>query len=511
MNIGEAKSYIKDTVVMYLKKDEYGDYRIPMQRQRPIFLQGVPGIGKSAIMEQIASEIGIALVSYSMTHHTRQSALGLPYIKTKEYGGRTVDVSEYTMSEIIASIYETMEESGITEGILFLDEINCVSETLYPSMLQFLQFKTFGRHKVPDGWVIVTAGNPPQYNKSVREFDVVTLDRLKVMEVDEDYDAWRRYASEQNVHAAVLSFLDNNREFFYKIEKTVEGCTYVTARGWQDLSDMLYLYEEESLPVSESFISQYIADTEIAREFSIYYDLYRKYRNDYKADVILANSETDGKIIDKMAARAKMAAADERLSLAAMLLDNVKSEISDIIEEASVLREVNAAFKSMLKLDSREVLKFVDSMLDAQDKIIKKQESAGTLTVLERHHRKNVIALYESLKERLNEQTTSTCGDDVVTDNKAMCTSFYNNRMSILKNRVRIAGQHLCSMFEFVKKAFGDDSNEMLIIVTEMTVNSSFAEFIAAFGCDEYLKYKDSLKITDRREEIKKWIMEELN
>ena len=87
-------------------------------------------------MEQIAQEMGIALVSYSMTHHTRQSALGLPFITKKTYGGKEYSVSEYTMSEIIASIYDTMEESGIKEGILFLDEINCVSETLAPSMLQ---------------------------------------------------------------------------------------------------------------------------------------------------------------------------------------------------------------------------------------------------------------------------------------------------------------------------------------------------------------------------------------
>ncbi len=130
MNIKEAKEYIEDTVKLYLKKDEYGDYRIPVVRQRPIFLLGAPGIGKTAIMEQVASKLGIALVSYSMTHHTRQSALGLPFIDKKEYGGKTVSVSEYTMSEIIASVYDTVKESGVSEGILFLDEINCVSETL---------------------------------------------------------------------------------------------------------------------------------------------------------------------------------------------------------------------------------------------------------------------------------------------------------------------------------------------------------------------------------------------
>ncbi len=82
------------------------------------------------------------------------------------------------MSEIVASIYEKMEATGLKEGILFIDEINCVSETLAPTMLQFLQGKTFGNHQIPEGWVIVTAGNPPEYNQSVREFDIVTLDRV---------------------------------------------------------------------------------------------------------------------------------------------------------------------------------------------------------------------------------------------------------------------------------------------------------------------------------------------
>ncbi len=54
MNIKEAKNYIKDTVNLYLKKEEDGEYRIPVVRQRPVFLLGAPGIGKTAIMEQIA-------------------------------------------------------------------------------------------------------------------------------------------------------------------------------------------------------------------------------------------------------------------------------------------------------------------------------------------------------------------------------------------------------------------------------------------------------------------------
>ena len=194
MNIKRAKEEIKDTIEAYLLKDENGEYVIPSIRQRPVLLIGPPGVGKTQIMEQISRECRVGLISYTITHHTRQSAVGLPFIEKKMYGDREYAVTEYTMSEIVASIYNRMEETGLKEGILFIDEINCVSETLAPTMLQFLQCKTFGSHKIPEGWIIAAAGNPPEYNKSVREFDVVTLDRIKRIDVEPDLAVWKEYA-----------------------------------------------------------------------------------------------------------------------------------------------------------------------------------------------------------------------------------------------------------------------------------------------------------------------------
>lgn len=112
MDIASAKQQIKNTVQIYLQKDALGRYRLPLVHQRPIFLLGAPGLGKTAIMQQVADEMGLGLVSYSMTHHTRQSALGLPVIVEKEYGGKHYQVSEYTMSEIIASVYDCMRTTG---------------------------------------------------------------------------------------------------------------------------------------------------------------------------------------------------------------------------------------------------------------------------------------------------------------------------------------------------------------------------------------------------------------
>ena len=208
MNIKRAKEEIKDTIEAYLLKDENGEYVIPSIRQRPVLLIGPPGVGKTQIMEQISRECRIGLISYTITHHTRQSAVGLPFIEKKTYGDREYAVTEYTMSEIVASIYDRMEETGLKEGILFIDEINCVSETLAPTMLQFLQCKTFGSHKIPEGWIIAAAGNPPEYNKSVREFDVVTLDRIKRIDVEPDLGVWKEYAYAENIHPAIISYLN---------------------------------------------------------------------------------------------------------------------------------------------------------------------------------------------------------------------------------------------------------------------------------------------------------------
>ena len=139
--------------------------------------------------------------------------MGLPFIEKKVYSGKEYSVTEYTMSEIIASIYDKMEETGLKEGILFIDEINCVSETLAPTMLQFLQCKMFGNQKIPEGWIIVAAGNPPEYNKSVRDFDVVTLDRIKKIDVDVNYDVWKEYAYQADIHPAILAYLEIRRDY----------------------------------------------------------------------------------------------------------------------------------------------------------------------------------------------------------------------------------------------------------------------------------------------------------
>lgn len=501
MNIKQAKEYIKNSVNLYLKKDEFGEYRVPVVRQRPIFLLGAPGIGKTAIMEQIAQELGIALVSYSMTHHTRQSALGLPFITKRNYDGQEVSVSEYTMSEIIASIYDTMEESGFKEGILFLDEINCVSETLAPSMLQFLQYKVFGRHRVPEGWVIVTAGNPPEYNKSVREFDVVTMDRLKLLEVEPDYRTWKEYAQERRLHNAIINYLDLKKDHFYCMEMTVKGRSYVTARGWEDLSQMLYLYEEEQLRVEESLVEQYIRNDRIVKEFTAYYDLYNKYKKDYHIEEILS-----GQASVQAIARAKEAAFDERLSLLGMLLDRVQADMKEVMEQGAFLKELLVPLKRVKAVAPQsgieQVVQELDKLAEGRRKLLSSLQTANSLSDADKRKHRRVLAF---LEERRKELFVS----DIVGGEEAFgfLKGKYDTAVAKMKRETGRVQEELHELFAFAEEAFSE-GNEMLIMVTELTVNSFSAQFIAAFGSEDYNKHNKELLLSERREDIKAQIAE---
>ena len=488
MNIKQAKQQVKNAMTAYFSKDGFGDYEIPLERQRPIFLMGPPGIGKTAIMEQIAQELGVGLVSYSMTHHTRQSALGLPYIAAKNYGGKEYSVSEYTMSEIIASVYDLMEETGVREGILFLDEINCVSETLAPAMLQFLQFKTFGRHRVPDGWIVVTAGNPPEYNNSVREFDIVTWDRLKRIDVEPDYKAWKEYAAETLVHPAVRSYLDIKESDFYRVESGVDGRTFVTARGWADLSDMLRLYEKHGLKVDAELVIQYLQNKEVARNFALYYDLFNKYQSDYQVDRIFAG-ETD----DEILYRASNAKFDERLSLLGLLLSGLSERFAAVASEEQVIDKTLAAFRELRdRPASQDAVSGLTALIAQRKERLAADRQAGKLSRADQNVLRRTLAILEQAQETLQDRD----GDPM-----AVLRELLAARRTELGRMAGETGTALENSFAFCERAFGE-GQELLILVTELTADSHSAHFISRYGSEGYYRHNKALLFYERQQAI---------
>ena len=487
MDIKRAKQEIKDSIEAYLAKDEFGNYLIPAIRQRPILLMGAPGIGKTQIMEQIAKECKVGLVSYTITHHTRQSAVGLPFIKEKTFGSEIFSVTEYTMSEIIASVYEKMEKTGLKEGILFIDEINCVSETLAPMMLQFLQGKTFGNQKVPEGWVIVTAGNPPEYNKSVREFDVVTLDRIKRIDVQPDFEVWKEYAYEQGIHPAVISYLELRRKNFYRMENTVDGRIFATARGWEDLSRLIQVYETLNKEVDREVVYQYIQHPMIAKDFAAYLALYNKYKTDYAVEDLL-----QGKWSQLTIQKIRNASLDEHLSLVGLL----NGKLSQLFTECYLMDSyVTKLYEYMVYYRDNLADISLKAICQKAENDLASARKSELLTANEEKTSLRVNAFLEKIWLELEGLTQSE--QDIYEKVKQAFLA----EADALEEQTEAAAQTLQSVFDFMEAAFGD-SQEMVAFITELNANFYSIWFIRENGSDQYYRHNKGLLFDDRQKLI---------
>ena len=502
LNIKEAKQEVINTVRAYLKKDETGAYEIPPERQRPILLMGPPGIGKTAIMEQVARECGISLISYTITHHTRQSAIGLPFISRKEYGGVEHSVTEYTMSEIVASVYDQIEASGISEGILFLDEINCVSETLAPTMLQFLQYKMFGNHKVPDGFIIVTAGNPPQYNKSVRDFDIVTLDRVKRIDIEENYAVWKEYAYQAGIHGAILSYLQIRGKDFYSVKTQIDGRQFVTARGWEDLSRIIKVYEELGIEVGERLCIQYLQDSEIASAFASYYELYSKYRTLYRIPEIMEGA------VPEESSSLREAPFDEKLSILGLLIDSLNQEFQAyaenfsvqkrVMEELSALRKdlKSAAGSSDRQQEGCSARGLLAARRTACERQMARLRSARMLDRESERVEKKVCMRLMEMEKLLVVNSTGDARKDF-----GILKTAFEEAEGRRKAEIAAADRHLTNSFRFLSATFGE-GQEIVLFLSELTAGYYSLKFVNECGNEAYYRYNRLLLLKDRREAL---------
>ena len=492
MNIKKAKQEILNTLRAYLSKDELGNYLIPSIRQRPVLLMGPPGIGKTQIMAQIAAETGVGLVSYTITHHTRQSAIGLPFIEQRSYGGKEYSVTEYTMSEILGSVYQLMESTGVKEGILFLDEINCVSETLAPMMLQFLQCKSFGNQALPEGWLIVAAGNPPEYNKSVRDFDVVTLDRVKRIDVQEDFSVWKEYARKNSLHGAVISYLDIKKEHFYAIETTVDGLQFATARGWEDLSELIYAYEKLGLRVDRDVAGQYIQLPRIAKDFANYLELYYKYQRIYHVEDILQGT---WKSVTELELRA--APFDEKFSVMGLLLSRLNGEAKRLRMQDELTSAVHGALKELKgRLDSEKPRQLLEELISLRMNAMKTASDARQLDKDSRELMQRELNCLSGYRSRLV--------DEDVADEDAFRTLKGWFAQEVEKRRAMAVE---CSAmydnaFRFLEKTFSQ-GQELVMFVTEITAGYDSSWFVENFGCDAYFRHNKELFFDETQKRIR--------
>lgn len=468
MNIQEAKNELKNCITAYLSKDEYNNYIIPIEQQRPIYLYGASGIGKTAIVYQVAEEKNIGFVSYSMTHHTRQTAIGLPFITENEYNGNNYKVTLYTLSEIINSIYETNKK----EGILFIDEINCISESLLPILLQFLQYKKFGNHILPNGWIIITAGNPPEYNQSAFEFEIALLDRLKLIEVEPSFPIWKEYAIANNIYPTIISFLETHSDYFYNISSKNDKNYYVTPRGWTDLSKIIYVYELNKIEITYNLVIQYIHYPIIANEFVSYYNIINKVIDDNLINILLNNNNNNNNI-EKLKFVLKTIKPNEYITLIYCLKNKLENKIIEYNISQSILNILN----DFIKLNKDLIVKLYNNnsndLIQYIYKLLEKQFNSdivnNNISILEfKKIIKNYILDSNSIKDCKNIENNS-----VILLEKFI--SYYKN--NYVNNLFNTCVQYNNNIFNNIKFIYGNDSNELKTITVLFTKTKNIILF----------------------------------
>lgn len=346
--------------------------------------------------------------------------------------------------------------------------------------------------------MIVTAGNPPEYNKSVREFDVVTMDRMKLVEVEADYATWKEYALRQGIHNAVTTYLDMKKNDFYRVETTVGGKSYVTARGWEDLSATMLLCEEEGLAVDETLVAQYLHNDRIVKEFTAYYELYNKYKKDYKVEEILAGTNS-AQVVE----RARIAKFDERLSLLGMLLDRLESEMKENLERSDYLTDLMRLLKIIRTLCEKDAEKGVEEQIAEQiqnrEKLLASMANAGTLSAEDRRRHRAVIRFLETAARKLRAGSYDEAAAF------ALIREDFDAEVAGMKEENGRIQARLHNLFAFSEVAFMD-GNEVLVLVTELTVNAYSARFIGLYGSADYQRHNEDLMLHERQDDIMKEI-----
>ena len=334
--VKKAKDEIKNSIKAYHRRDKNGKYIMREENRLPFYLEGEPGVGKTEMAKQIAKELGIGFVSLSITHHTRNTVLGLPVICEDESIEGNVKYTQYTMSEIMALVEKEVKK-GHKEGILLIDEFACMAESLVAPMLAFLQTKNIGTHVLPEGWILILCSNPPKYNKSSRVFDTAIMDRVRKMKIVSDGNEFIEYAKENEFHSTIIEYLCQYKEDIQVCHpaKGVEEAVIVTTRGWENLSHCLIAYEELHQEVSFELIYQFIKSKEIAGKFYRFYEIFYSGMTLKELENVL-----NDKNVDSCVKRVKEQSYAVKWNIVKIMADYLIAECEKYVETENELHKI---------------------------------------------------------------------------------------------------------------------------------------------------------------------------
>lgn len=191
---------------------------------RPVFIWGAPGIGKSALVEKFAQEVGLPCVSLLGSQLAPEDIIGIPQIR-----GET---SEFLPPKMIARR---------EPYVLFLDELNACSQEVQKAFYSLIHERRIGEYHLPAGSVVIGAGNRTQDGAIVKTMSSALVNRMFHVQLVANARQWLEWAYENEIHPWIIDYIEQRPDhLFTEPPKTEEP--YSTPRSWHMLSDALKEY-----------------------------------------------------------------------------------------------------------------------------------------------------------------------------------------------------------------------------------------------------------------------------
>lgn len=275
----------------------------------------------------------------------------------------------------------------------------------------------------------------------------------------------------------------------------MDGLQFVTARGWEDLSNLMDVYEELGIPVDEEIIHEFLRHEDVAEDVSAYFDLYKKYQDDYGIAEIL-----EGKVKPSVYARIDQAAFDERLSVVNLLLDGVSNVFYQIQRE----REITDAWYDFLK-EYRQKLKNSLQAKGIFETILAEKTASDEQNEKQQFVSKAQSDRARSLNEKLKECAKKIAAEETINIEEtalfALAKEPFDAQCEKLQSLENQGIETLEHAFTFMEQAFSD-GQEMVVFVTELTITPEIAVFLSEHRIERYETYKNQLLIGTKRAEI---------
>ena len=283
----------------------------------------------------------------------------------------------------------------------------------------------------------------------------------------------------------------------------MDGLQFVTARGWEDLSNLMDVYEDLHFTVDEEVIHEFVRHEDVAEDVSAYFDLYKKYEDDYGIADIL-----EGKVKASVYARIFEAAFDERICVVNLLLSGLTNLFYSISKERKMTDQWYAFLKEYRKnLNERENISTVFGQM-LKEKIAFDEQNERNHFVSKEDG--NVIRL---LNEKLKETERYLTQIDTINIEETQlfteAKKHFDRQCESLETLENRGVEALEYAFSFMEQAFSN-WQEMVVFVTGLTITPEIAVFVSEHPNASYEKYKNELLIGTKRAELLTQIREDL-